>query len=246
MRREYKIIKTDILYKIVIPCAIVIMLILFVTQTLTINLNITGVFSVELLQLISAVIIAFVGIYIFLNRNRDEELNYLELNLNVIDENGYLKVRTELSNPTNFDRDVYFALLIISKSSESFLEIINSELQYNFKDTNSLIGLKDRAIYLKENFAFIPLEYYFIENVRVGNEKLIYEVPINSDVIDKDELNFFDVRFFVFRDRKDLNSYHRSVACSFGIKGNLNLDLQNGLATMSENKGSKKKRKLKN
>ena len=234
-KRENKIIKTDILYKIVIPCAIVIMIILFLTQTLTINLNITGVFSVELLQLISAVIIAFVGIYIFLNRNRDEELNYLELGLNVIEENGYLKIRTELSNPTNFDRDVYFALLIISKSSESFLEIINSELQYNFKDTNSLIGLKDRSICLKENFAFIPLEYYFIENVRVGNEKLIYEVPINSDVINKDDMNFFDVRFFVFRDRKELNSYHRSVACSFGIKGKLNLDHLNRLASISEN-----------
>ncbi len=98
-KRENNIIKTDIFYKVVIPCAIVILLILLVGKTLTLKLNITGVFSVELLQLISTVIIAFVGIYLYLHRNRDEELNYLELNLNVIDENGYLKVRTE---PTIF------------------------------------------------------------------------------------------------------------------------------------------------
>lgn len=240
-KRENKIIKTDILYKVVIPCAIIIMLILLVNKTLTLNLKITGVFSVELLQLISAIIIAFVGVYLYLHRNRDEELNYLELNLNVIDENGYLKVRTELSNPTNFDRDVYFALLIISKSGEPFLDIINSELQYNFKDTNSLIGLKDKSIYLKENFAFIPLKYYFKENIRVGNEKLIYEVPINSDDIDEDDLSFFDVRFFVFRGQEEINSYHRSVACSFGIKGNLKLDHLNGLASISETKEDIKK-----
>lgn len=45
-KRENKIIKTDILYKVVIPCAIVIMLILLVNKTLTLNLKITGVFSV--------------------------------------------------------------------------------------------------------------------------------------------------------------------------------------------------------
>lgn len=241
MKRENKIIKTDILYKVVIPCAIVIILILLATKTLTLNLNINRVFSVELLQFISTVIIAFVGIYLYLHRNRDEELNYLELNLNVIDENGYLKVRTELSNPTNFDRDVYFAMLIISKSGEPFLDIINSELQFNFKDTNSLIGLKDKSIYLKENFAFIPLKYYFKENIRVGNEKLIYEVPIKSKRNTNNDMNFFDVRFFMFRERKDLNSYHRSVACSFGIKGNLNLGHLNGLASISETKEDIKK-----
>ncbi len=95
MKRENNIIKTDILNKVVIPCVIVILLILLATKTLTLNLNINGVFSVELLQLISTVIIAFVGIYLYLYRNRDEELNYLELNLNVVDENGYLKVRTQ-------------------------------------------------------------------------------------------------------------------------------------------------------
>jgi hypothetical protein len=234
MQRQKKIIKTDILYKVVIPCAVVIILILFLSNILTLKLNFTGDFSAELLHLISAVIIAFVGVYLYVYKNRDEELNYLELGLEVIHEEEYLKVRTELSNPTDFDRDVYSAFLIISKSGSPILDIVNSEFQYNFTDTNSLIGLKDKSIHLKENFAFIPLKYYFQENVRVGNEKLIYEVPIKSRRNTNNELNFFDVRFFVFRDRKDLNTYHRSVACSFGIKGNLNLDHLIGLASISE------------
>jgi ABC-type nickel/cobalt efflux system permease component RcnA len=231
-KRENKIIKTDILYKVIIPCIVVIMLILLIIKTLTLKLNITGVFSAELLQLISTVIIAFVGIYIFLNRNRDEELNYLELNLNVIDENGYLKLRTEVTNPTQFDREIYFACLIVNRTNLSFLDILNKKINTKITDPNSIYELKGHPLKISRDFAFIPLKYFYEENVWVGNEKLIYEVPIKSKDITHDHLNFFDVRFFVFRERKDLKSYHRSVACSFGIKGNLNLDHLNGLTSI--------------
>ncbi len=231
-KRENKIIKTDIFYKVVIPCTLVIIIILFLSKTFSLNINVTNNLSVELLELISTIIIAFVGIYIYLNRNRDEELNYLELNLNVIDENGYLKLRTEVTNPTRFDREIYFACLIVNRSELSFLDILNEKMDTKINDPNSIYKLNGNPLKISRDFAFIPLKYYYEENVRVGNEKLIYEVPIKSNNNTEDNLNFFDVRFFVFRGQEEINSYHRSVVCSFGIRGNLNLDHLNGLTSI--------------
>lgn len=229
MKRENKMIKTDILYKVVIPCIVVILLILLLSDKLTLSLNINGVFSVELLQLISTVIIAFVGIYLYLNRNRDEELNYLELNINVIDENGYLKLRTEVINPTQFDREIYFACLIINKSDLSFIDILNKKIGIKITDPNSIYELKGHPLKIFRDFAFIPLKYYYEENARVGNEKLIYEVPIKIINNTENNLNFFDVRFFVFRGQEEINNYHRSVACSFGVKSYFDLNHLNAL-----------------
>ncbi|WP_291109715.1 hypothetical protein [Flavobacterium sp. UBA6195] len=222
MKRENKIFKKEIFLQIIIPCIAVIFLVLLLSNVIdffTFNRN---YFTTDVLQLISTIIIAFVGVYLYFEKNRDQELNYLELNLNTIHEQEYLKIRTEVNNQTFFDRDIVFACLFISKSESGFLETINKELKSNFKYTNNIIELLHKEAVVTKNFAFIPLPYYYFENVKVGNEKLIFEVTIATDE-KNDMMNFFDVRFFVFRKSNELNPYHRSVSCSFGIHGDLNL-----------------------
>lgn len=224
MKRQNKIIKRDILLKAVLPCLVIVLIILLLGNVIVFNpIAIDEKITFDLLQLILTVIIAFVGFYVYLNRNRDEELNYLELGLNVVHEGKYLKVRTSVFNPTPFDREIYFAFLIISKTEESFLDALNKKLDFTFKDTNSLYNLKNKKSMVSNDFAFIPLPYYFEENVQVGNEKLIYEIPLVA-IGANGNINFFDVRFFVFRNTKDLNQYHRSLSSSFGINGNLKLE----------------------
>jgi hypothetical protein len=222
MKRQNKIFKRDILLNAVLPCIAIILIILILSKVIFFNKIAKDNLTIEVLQLIFTVIIAFVGFYVYLHKNRDEELNYLEQNLSVINEQEYLKIRTEVNNPTLFDRDIDFACLFVTKSGASFIETINKELKSNFECTNTIAELLHKETVVTRNFAFIPLPYYYSENVKVGNEKLIFEVPIATDE-KNNMMNFFDVRFFVFRKSGELNPYHRSVSCSFGIDGELNL-----------------------
>lgn len=222
MERKNKIIKKDILIKVVIPCFVVIMIILLLNNIIIINHFKINKISIDLLQLITAIIVTFIGFYVFLNKNRDDELNYLELDLNVLQEENYLRIKTSINNPTNFDRDINFAFLIISRTDKSFLYTLNQVLNTNYENTNNLIYLKNNQFVFTDEFAFIPLKYYYKENIKIGNEKLIYEIPISSKENDL-EMKFYNVRFFVYPSLKDLNSYHRCVSSSFGINGNLNL-----------------------
>jgi hypothetical protein len=224
MKRENKIINRGLLIKVVIPCSLVIILILILTGEIKGLNDDYSVLNIELLHLISIVVISFVGIYVYVNKNTEEELNHLELNMNIINESNYLKIRTEAYNPTIYDRHIKFSFIVINKFGESYLDKLNKEMEFHLESPEDLIKLEKSNQILKREFAFIPLPYYNEENFHVGNEKLIYEVPIFFDNNRIDDPTFFEVRFFVFRKSDDLNPLHRIVSCSFGINGNLNLD----------------------
>jgi hypothetical protein len=65
----------------------------------------------------------------------------------------------------------------------------------------------------------MPLSFYFNENIGVGNELLTHSIPIGVKkeyrLNKTTELNHYDVRFFVYRNPKDVNNYHRLTHCSF-------------------------------
>ncbi len=228
MKRENKIINKDLLIRVIIPCLGIIMLLLFLTDVIN-GFNVdSSALNIELLHLISIVVIGFVGVYVYVNKNTEEELNHLELNLNIIHESAYLKIRTEAYNPTIYDRQIKFSFIVINRFGESYLDKLNEEVELNIESPNDLIKLVKSNQILKRDFAFIPLPYYNEENFQVGNEKLIYEVPIFYDNNRIDDPTFYEVRFFIFRKSDDPNPLHRIVSCSFGINGNLNLNHLHG------------------
>ncbi len=79
------------------------------------------------------------------------------------------------------------------------------KLQY----TNDIVRLKNfSALYNQDlEIAFIPLPFYYTENVRFGNEEVSYTFPFDPKEI-KLNPGKYSVRFFVFR--ADCG-YHRTV-----------------------------------
>lgn len=189
---------------------------------------------IAFMQLILTVLIAIVGVYLFLFKNNEEKRNYLRLQLNVVEpeDTSYIKLRTEVINTTSQDRKIHSAFLIITCKDTNLLVEINYNMKTDFKFTNDLHRLKNNCAVYKENFAFIPLPYYTSENIWVGNEHLIFEYPFSNDKTHlRDEYRFYDARFFVFRNAKDINSLHRSVSVSFKLYGN---SLQGNMPTYNE------------
>ncbi len=85
----------------------------------------------------------------------------------------------------------------------------------DFKNTNNLFVLKNFKKIIKDDFAFLPIDYYARENLRIGNEELVFEIGLGNRTINNELITFYNVRFFVFRPSTDSNPYHRSVSVVF-------------------------------
>jgi len=78
--------------------------------------------------------------------------------------------------------------------------------------------LKDHKTLTKEDFAFIQLPYYYNENIKVDNEDLSYSIGTILEKHPNRSQEIYEVRFFVYRDPKDTNPYHRIVQTTFSAE----------------------------
>jgi hypothetical protein len=170
---------------------------------------------VEIYTLIWNIIVSLIAVILYLKRNDDDNTDYLVQNIEIIESEAYSKIRTSLINKTPFNRQVESAFLIITKENKSLLEVVNENFGTDFKTTNNLFVLKDFKSLIKDDFAFLPLNYYASENIRVGNEELVFELGLHNHIVNKGLISFYNVRFFVFRPSTDSNPYHRSVSAVF-------------------------------
>lgn len=169
---------------------------------------------IELYTLIWSIFVSLAAVILYLKRDKDDSNDYLIQNIEILDVLDYQKIRTSLSNPTPFNREIYFSCLIITKEGADILKEVNDNLKCTFTSTNTFSELRYTHIIINNHFAFIPITYYFEENINVGNEKLLFELMIDSD-LNAQNTNNYNVRFFVFRPKSDSNSYHRSVSAVF-------------------------------
>lgn len=180
--------------------------------------------EIEFYTLIWQVVVGASALLLFAYNMFKEKANYLHLNIEVIERNGYGIIRTEVSNQIADHKEVNSAFILITPVGKNIIETVNSKMSASFENTNSFIQLKARNSLIRSEFAFIPLPFYTCENVHVGNEHLSFEIPfkfnqLTTTIVDK---QFYDVRFFVFRNTNDVNNLHRVVACSVELSTNLN------------------------
>lgn len=208
----------------------------------------TEQFSNQDKLLLTQIIVTIIGglwvIYLYVKSQKDKKNNFLKIYLDVIYKTGYTSIKTSVVNDTNDNKKIEAAFLFITKVNTDFLEEINRYLNSDFKDTNSLLDLKNRNPLLSENFGFIQLPFYTKENIRVGNEDLTYSIPLTNTNIESDliEQSAYDVRFFVFPPNTVFNSFHRCVQDIFIINSN---DLSNSLNYQANSKLNNLNKKVK-
>jgi len=179
----------------------------------------------EKLQIISIFIVITGGIWAYISyfsiKRRDQN-DFVKIRLNITIENEDVYLHTFVENPVNKKKKIRFAMLMINKTEDEFknsnelkriCEILN---QSEIKKTNDLIKLENCNQTISEKDAFIPLGYYYDENVNVGNEELAYTFILTKEIrrlLNKE--GYYEVRFFVFSSEGHL---HRSVQNAFSLK----------------------------
>jgi len=62
----------------------------------------------------------------------------------------------------------------------------------------------EKTIYLDRQIAFIPLEFYYSENIDIADEELTYRCFLDKEKLEKGQ---YSVRFYLFGQKR----YHRST-----------------------------------
>ena len=170
----------------------------------------------------------WIGINYYLSRYKEKD-NYLKISVDIEFILDQLFIKTSVSNEQYFKKDIDFAFLEIVQFNQKSTDLINKSFNKKFICTNDYIELKNslnstKPLYLEENNILgllYPLYYYTSENVRVGNEVLTYSIPVeklfeNIKINNLDE--FYEVKFYVYRQKNKINSYHRVVQTVFRHK----------------------------
>jgi len=121
---------------------------------------------------------------------------------------------TSVENKANRSKHITYAVLLVAPEGEDPVVSANKiapSIGYadELKFTNDIAKLRlDHPAYA-EGRALIPVRFYYLENIDVGDETLSYRVPIEAR-----RLNSripYAVRFFIFAERR----LHRSTQDCF-------------------------------
>ena len=146
---------------------------------------------------VAAAIGALTGPIALVWRLYDQSLSYLRISIKVEIQHGcFLSAVTSVDNSGRKAKKVQQALLLVGPEKESPLETARL-LGYPANWTNDLVSQCEsiRATFDQDGRYITPLDYYFSENLRVGDETLTYRVPIPSDNIPRGVP--YSARFFV-------------------------------------------------
>jgi len=143
--------------------------------------------------------------------------SYLHISLKVDVSNNSITALTTVENKSYRSKELSYAFLLVAPDIESPIKTANAILKKIGNDsvltkTNEFIIFKELNIFqplYDDNIALIPLNFYYFENVKIGDETLTYRA-----ILDRTHLQSgvpYSVRFYIFAK----NRLHRSVQDCF-------------------------------
>lgn len=148
----------------------------------------------------------------------EEMVGYLKVKMQVDIKDKFYSVLTEIENTSKLRKKIDNAFLIISPENYDLIKTgkgIAKKLKLDVKidstnDFENLIG--KQSVYFDNQFAFIPLDFYYSENIAIGDETLTYRCSVDSTML---QPGSYSVRFYIYGE----NRYHRSTQDLLTISG---------------------------
>lgn len=167
---------------------------------------IAGIISTSL----GAIIGVIPGLKALKEGRQDREKSYLHIALRVdLNGNGFPSARTEIENKSVSKKKLGNALLLVGPEQEDPRDTMR-ELGIPVCSTNDIAAHKEAdTVSGSQGRAFIPLPFFYSENVQISDEKVAYRAPINTHDIPVGEP--YAVRFFIYTPER----LHRSTHDSF-------------------------------
>lgn len=163
-----------------------------------------------------SVLALLVAVITFAWRLRDERVSYLQIGLSVLDNGGrFALAKISIKNDSVRIKKLAAAFVIIGPVDEDPIDTFNVALQRKPEelaccaiDFERLVP-EERATDASRSRQVIPLPYFTEENDNVGDEELLYSLPI--DMIELPQGAVLSVRFYVYGCRRSRQNYHRKV-----------------------------------
>lgn len=151
------------------------------------------------------------GIVSFVWRIIEVRRQYLHINLDLSVIDRFVLASTAVENKGSLTKKIENAIILIGPENECPLQTAKSLLpDQNIEQTNDFEFVKlKNAKYDDTGRAFIPVTFYYNENVDIADERIGYDVPINIEKVSKGIP--YSVRFFIFGE----NKLHRSTEKTF-------------------------------
>lgn len=147
----------------------------------------------------------------------EEVRGYLKIRVQATKQDNAYSIQTEIENTNKWkSKKIDNSFLIVSKEHTDLINFgkqIAKELGVGGEifSTNQFENLKSKKpIYIDRKIAFIPLDFYFSENITIGDEKLTYRCSIDDTQLEKGN---YSVRFYIYGEKR----YHRSTQDLFKI-----------------------------
>lgn len=179
---------------------------------LVFNTKLSNEVKIATIQLLVTFLASLVALWSYIRfKNKENTLNekehddFVKIYVKSIINKRVIKIKTKIENHVNTNKRIKFAFLIISKKEIDFIETIENFINKKIPYTNNLEELIDYNEFALDNLAFIPMSYYYKENIGVGNEDLTFSHLLNTHKL---TTGIYEVRFFVYSLE---GHYHRSV-----------------------------------
>lgn len=151
-------------------------------------------------------------------RLKDKE-KFLNISIDTYAESEHRLIKTQIFNQTDKPQKIEYAFLLISEQDDwsGIIEHVNLKFGLNMHCTNDFIELKsvveDPLWMSKYAGGFIPLSFYYKENIDISNESPSYVYSFDNRKVNL-PAGIYSVRFYVFPDE---GRYHISTVGSFII-----------------------------
>ena len=142
----------------------------------------------------------------------EELIGYLKIKVQVDSKDKIYSILTEIENTSKWSKKkIDNAFLIISPENTNLIDTgvkIAKQLKLdeeNIINTNDFEKLNGKqSVYLDSQIAFIPLDFYYSENIAIGDEKLTYRCSVDKTKLKSGN---YSVRFYIYGEKR----YHRST-----------------------------------
>ncbi len=158
----------------------------------------------------------------FFNESERKRKDFLDMFLSINNQEDFYSIKTQVINKSGLDKEINFAFLLISPQDNwaKIIGFINNEYKLDIRATNGFLKLKNiiNKPFFRENAAIIPLDFYYKENIGIGNENPSYTYTFNCNASNtKLNSGIYSVRFFIFPEYNGDAIYHRSTVDSLII-----------------------------
>ena len=164
--------------------------------------------------------VTVLGFYIAIRQLIKKRRHYLDILIDIKTSKPFYSIKTQVLNKSGDNKDIAFAFLLITKQEADIIFCANELLKHydsprHFKYSNNFVQfvkVVKEPLFLDNQMGIIPLEFFYEENIQIGNESPAYTFTFKNEPKCLDN-GIYSVRFFIFP--KD--GYHRSTVESLII-----------------------------